>query len=579
MHFVKKSQDHNPSKFAIGLNLALSALIQHQLGHIDNARSDFKEASLVVNRLLEQGDHLANYHDLVIAHVLLREASALLDRETPLESERFFADRSAATPIPLTRRENLLKMARESDTNVWRKSVRDALGNNNDIALNELLSGDDAEEQLIESPSLIAWLGAVLRDEWELDTSIKVLRASQREHPQDFWLNYELAASLRQYGSHAEAIEFARAALAVRPESFEALEVLVEALNRAGRSDDHLYMMRKVLPRIPVDLEAAKAAEMRGRVYEYEVDNRYIDTLRTYCERFPADPRGHLLLSMALQYQDLDEAFSKLKEVAQLKPEQLNPEDAKSYAWYPIHFGHSLKSRGRVDDAVEAFRIGIQFNPPAVDWVNLRIYRAYAGVERWADAAVVQQQLIENNPENVLRWIGLATNFVLSGDEASYREHCRRMVERFPAAEGAGKAIATCKLCCLLPDAIDLDQLPLEPIVRALDQEGVEAWVRPWGWQARALVAYRKGDAKGALKYVQQSEHSDPTAHAHALNLVVRAMTQLKLANADEARLDVEIASKAIDALPVADSGPINHDALMARILLREAEAKLAAVK
>ena len=149
------------------------------------------------------------------------------------------------------------------------------------------------------------------------------------------------------------------------------------------------------------------------------------------------------------------------------------------------------------------------------------------------------------------------------------------MVEHFPAAKGAGNAIVTCKACCLLPDAIDLEQLPLEPLAGSLDQETFEAWIRPWGWQARALVAYRKGDAKGALKYIQQSENSGPDERAHAFNLVVRALIQLKLANVDEARLDVERASKAIDALPVSDF----YDALMAGILLQEAKAKLEAVK
>ena len=565
MQFVKKSQEHNPNEFAAALNLALSALVQHELGHAENSLSDFNEASLAVNRLLEKGYNPGNYHDLMISHILLLEASALLDRETPLESERYFADRSSATPIPLTRRDVLLNVANEADTNEWRKSVRDVLGNNYDIAELRQMLADDAEK-LIASASLIAWLGAALRDEGELDTSIMVLRASQRHHPQDFWLNYELAASLRQNGDHAEAVEFARAALAVRPKNLEATVALAGALRNAGRNNDLHYMIQK-LPRIPL-------------VNDFQAPEMHIDALRSFCERFPADPRGHLKLSMALDGNaDLDEKIRALKKAAQLNVEQLNPKDAKDIAWYPMQLGHNLKARGRVDDAAEAFRIAIQFNPPAVDWVNLRIYRLYARAERWADAATVHHQLFD--PDKVLEWLVQATLLALSGDEASYREHCRRMVERFPAARGAGNAVVTCKACCLLPpDTIDLERLPLEPVARSLDQESFEAWLRPWGWQARALVAYRKGDAKRALKYIQQSENSDPSAPAHAFNLVVRAMTQWKLANVDEARFDVERASKAIDFLPVADSGPINHyDALMAQILLREVEAKLEGVE
>ncbi len=365
-----------------------------------------------------------------------------------------------------------------------------------------------------------------------------------------------------------------RTALAIRPESLEAWMALGSALNRAGRVDDHLHVARETLPRMPLDLENSKALGERGRARQ-QAGDLDIAAMRRYCERFPNDPRGHLILSMTLNEHlgKPDEAFRELRKVAELQPK---PDDAKTYAWYPLHIATILSKRGRVDDAVEAYRMAIQFAPPE-GWQRLRIVNTYAQAEMWKEAAACGHQLIEKNPNRLWIWLLQAPVLILGGNESGYREHCRRLVEQFAGMKQDDHANVTCKVCCLMPDAIDLDQLPVETIARSLDQGTMHDAARPWAWNALALVAYRKAEAKQALTYVQFSEDSAPNPYAHSLNLIVRAMAQMNLARIDEARIDVEEASKAVDDLP-RDVWRY-HDELISRILLREAKAKLDAMK
>ena len=292
MQFLQKSEENKVnSEFSVSLKLAVRALAQHQLGNPDKARDDIEEASSIINRMWRRDPSFAQHLDMMNTHILLREAGELLDGKTAakrLESDRYLADLTGSKDISLTRRETLLKLADLSDTNPWRRSVRNALKDGDIVALRQQLKDDDEVGKQL--PSLIAWLGAALRDDRELETSIFVLRASQREHPQDFWLNYELAESLRESGDDAEAVEFARAALAIRPHSLGALAALAKALDKAGRRDEHLHILRKLAPR---DLETAEA-RTRAR-YKQPDDPLQVDSIagwRRYCERFPDDPRG-----------------------------------------------------------------------------------------------------------------------------------------------------------------------------------------------------------------------------------------------------------------------------------------------
>jgi Flp pilus assembly protein TadD len=66
------------------------------------------------------------------------------------------------------------------------------------------------------------------------ETATFLLRRAPRGHPDNFWVNYDLARSLMGTGRPDEAARFFTAAVATRPRSDRALR---EALRAAGRLD------------------------------------------------------------------------------------------------------------------------------------------------------------------------------------------------------------------------------------------------------------------------------------------------------------------------------------------------------
>ena len=71
-----------------------------------------------------------------------------------------------------------------------------------------------------------------------------------------------------------------------------------------------------------------------------------------------------------------------------------------------------------------------------------------------------------------------------------------------------------------------------------------------------------------------KSEESKPSEVAHALNLNVLALAQIRLKRLDEARQILKLAQPAIQ-FPPADASKRDHDLLIAQILFREAEAMI----
>ena len=99
----------------------------------------------------------------------------------------------------------------------------------------ELAATAPAEALHRESISRLAYALGHL-GEREMETSL--LRRAQRAHPEDFWINHDLARSLMGAGRPDEAARFYSAALAVRPRSELVLIALGEALRAAGRTDE-----------------------------------------------------------------------------------------------------------------------------------------------------------------------------------------------------------------------------------------------------------------------------------------------------------------------------------------------------
>jgi tetratricopeptide (TPR) repeat protein len=129
----------------------------------------------------------------------------------------------------------LIAVARAADPDEWRNQVRDAVKDNDSEALAKLAASERIRDLPVQTASL---LGSVLPA--KLGQSL--LRRAQREHPDDFWINFELAYALDfaspPHKDLDEAIRFYTAALAVRPRSAPTHFFLGYALRHRGKLDE-----------------------------------------------------------------------------------------------------------------------------------------------------------------------------------------------------------------------------------------------------------------------------------------------------------------------------------------------------
>src|SRR5262249_39375618 len=131
------------------------------------------------------------------------------------------------------RRNRLLGLAAQIDSNGWRRQLRNILVHPNRAALEALVR----RPETLTQPPLVLILCARALGRDNRTAALDLLRKAQRHYPSDFWLNYNLASYLYTVrpARPAEATGFLRAALAVRPNSTLAHGNLGYTLGMQGR--------------------------------------------------------------------------------------------------------------------------------------------------------------------------------------------------------------------------------------------------------------------------------------------------------------------------------------------------------
>ena len=171
------------------------------------------------------------------------------------------------------------------------------------------------------------------------------------------------------------------------------------------------------------------------------------------------------------------------------------------------------------------------------DEVRLRMARAdaRAGRAAWRDAAADYSRALELDPNIHNSWFTLAALWPYLGDMEAYRQHRRRMLERFATTDDAAIAESTSKACLLLPpEPAELDQ------ARQLSEYAVamaSPLLSPRAKLVQGLAEYRRGHLREAIRCLHQSLARD-IAHwgvripAHWL----LAMAHLRLGEVEAAR-------------------------------------------
>jgi tetratricopeptide (TPR) repeat protein len=304
------------------------------------------------------------------------ELAAVLDDWALLRWERKGIDDSSW--------KRLLQIARLADPDASRTRVRMMLEIRDRKAMQELAA---SEEVLRLSPMTLSVIGAVLLTNKEsLGQAERFLRQAQRQHPNDFWINYDLFEyfTARKAPQWEEAVRFAAVMVALRPESpgahlnlsyalglkgqwdeaiaecHEAIRLnkdyagahvnLGNALSKKGQLDEAIAEYREAI-RLKKDFTEAhnnlgNALREKGRLDEAVAAHREAIRLNKDNEL------AHNNLGMALHDKGkLDEAIAEYREAIRIK---------KDYAEFHICLGLALSAKGQLDEAIAEYREAIR---------------------------------------------------------------------------------------------------------------------------------------------------------------------------------------------------------------------------
>jgi serine/threonine protein kinase/Tfp pilus assembly protein PilF len=252
-------------------------------------------------------------------------------------------------------RGRLLRLARQADPDPeWGDRFREPAVWEDRARLRRL--AEEAQQCLDEetpdkgpTPPLLTLLAKKLgQKEGEAEP---LLRAAQRRHPEDFWLNFALGEALRER-KPAEAVGFYRAALATRPAVAEVHHEVGMALYRQGQYEEAIPFFHRAIdlkPRGAFHNNLALCLLARGQL------EKAIAEFHRASEMDPGSPFPHFNLGLCLHSRRrLDEALTALQRAVELDPR---------YALAHYYVGWCLQDKGRLDEAMTAYRRSIVCDP------------------------------------------------------------------------------------------------------------------------------------------------------------------------------------------------------------------------
>ena len=222
-------------------------------------------------------------------------------------------------------------------------------------------------------------------------------------------------------------------------------------------------------------------------------------------------------------------------------------------------------------------------------------------LERWREAAQDFEKVLELKADaNSVDWMKAATLHAMavstgSGTLDDYRRVCNRMIERFGTSQENIEIERTMKCCSILSTDVDVSQLPVERVTCPLDDGTLtEKYLIPWFSVACALAEYRRGEFRAADQRASTSLETAAVASGTARDVIralaatVRSLALSAQDRHDEARIDLDRAREHLAQLVVRrpdgtlvgtslfnQNGALDHDRLIADMLIREAEGAL----
>jgi Flp pilus assembly protein TadD len=250
----------------------------------------------------------------------------------------------------------LIAVSRAADPDPWRRRLRDALDSKDAdkgqalAVLGQLAASPAVADLPGETMARLAWALSHLGDR---EKAISLLRIAQRAHPDDFWINFDLATTLRDLGRHDEAIRFFSVAVAVRPRSDFALDHLGTALYDAGRLEDAAATLHSAVRLRPdnAHIRVSLGGVLMDQGERGLAEAEFADARRLR----PGDVMiRNRIAHIFMEKGDVDSAVAELREAVDQYPENACAHDA---------LGAALWDTGRADEAVALFREAIRLDP------------------------------------------------------------------------------------------------------------------------------------------------------------------------------------------------------------------------
>jgi eukaryotic-like serine/threonine-protein kinase len=197
---------------------------------------------------------------------------------------------------------------------------------------------------------------------------------------------------------------------------------------------------------------------------------------------------------------------------------------------------------------------------------------------QWKDAAKDFDETLNLEPGNHWRWFQSAALHLYIGDVAGYQRHCREMLRRFAQADDPVMAERTAKICLLLPDAVEDQQLVQKLAERSITNSENHQYYHSF-MLAKGMAQYRAGNLEQAMDWLGKSLNPPVffKAQHNCLVQLFLSMGYHRQDRQDEARKALRQARASIDAVlehwKQENALKGDHDWLMCMSVLREVEA------
>jgi serine/threonine protein kinase/tetratricopeptide (TPR) repeat protein len=295
---------------------------------------------------------------------------------------------------------SFLRAARQADPDEWRDRLRQAWERGDRPLLVQLATAEDVSGL---RPQTVLLLSELLQAEGADKQAEALLRRVQGQHPDDFWVNHELAAHLdlhyRQAAPrdlspsprHAEALRFFTAAVALRPQSPGARVNLGRTLSLQGKQDEAMTQFRQALE---IDPQYASAHTNLGIALSKQgKQDEAIAEFRQALEINPQHVGAHTNLGIALaKLGKPNEASAQFRQALEIDPQQ-------AAAHYNL--GLVLAGQGKWEEAIAAYRRALQINPKVAD-AHLNLGVALYKQGRRNEAIAAYREAIQLNKDYAL---------------------------------------------------------------------------------------------------------------------------------------------------------------------------------